>query len=52
MATILEFVEKRLEILNNDLRTDHKIGADPYETVGKIKEVEKIKKEMIKKGLY
>jgi hypothetical protein len=52
MATILEFVEKRLEILNEDLKTDHKIGADPYDTVGKIKEVEKIKKEMIKKGLY
>ena len=50
--TILEFVEKRLEILNDELRTDHKIGADPYETVGKIKEVKKIKKEMIKKGLY
>ena len=52
MATILEFVEKRLEVLNKDLETDHKIGADPYDTVGKIKEVEKIKKEIIKKGLY
>ena len=52
MATILEFVEKRLEILNDELKTDHKIGADPYDIVARIKEVEKIKKEMIKKGLY
>ena len=50
----LTYLEQRKKVIKEMIKTDHKIGADPYDNVARLKEVEKvekiIKQEISEKG--
>ena len=49
----LTYLEQRKKVIKEMIKTDHKIGADPYDNVARLKEIEKIiKQEISKKGGY
>ena len=41
---VLNYIEKRKEELLGLLKIDRKIGADPYDNVARLKELEKVEK--------
>lgn len=48
---IAEAISKRKKEILKMLKIDHKIGADPYDNVARLKEVERIEKILKQKPL-